>query len=275
MALDQHAANLVDTTVKAFNGDVATISPMDGISLIDSWTSALRESDQGTNPVTSGLNDLKAELRSGNPDTLKIQSILEDLTDQVKQAANSAETDVKTKLTPLAEALQGFSQQLGGTAGANTGRSASASQAPIASTVGGESTNSGAGASSLTDDDNTDNFSDRIGGTTSIVNGDNDSAMGMEDTTGAEGGMSSTTGSSSGMTEDVGDSESGSAYGASSGDGGRVQDGGSYGSGYGTGSNGDDYSANSGTQRSGVSGGSTSGGASDSETGSSGGRSQY
>ena len=270
MALDQHAANLVDTTVKAFNGDVASVSPMDGISLIDSWTSALRDSDQGSNPVISSLNDLKAELRSGNPDSLQIQSILDGLSDQVKQVANSAETDVKAKLTPLVDALQGFSQQLGGTAGAGTGRSASASQAPITSTVGGESTTSGAGASSLTDDDNTDNFSDRIGGTTSIVNGDNDSAMGMDDSTGAEGGMSSTTGSSSGMSEDVGDSESGSAYGASSGDSGRAQDGGS-----GTGSNGDDYSANSGTQRSGVSGGSTSGGASDSETGSSGGRSQY
>jgi hypothetical protein len=244
MALNQQASNLVDTTVNAFNGDVTSISPMDGISLIDSWISTLRNSDQSANPITTGLSDLKAELQSGNPDGVQIQSILEDLTDQVRQLAISSETDVKTKLTPLTEALQGFSQQMGGSSGrANTG-----GQAPMTSTVGGESTNSGAGASGNDAGGDID-YSTRNGGTVDS----NGAAMGMDDQTGSEGGMSSTQNSSSEMT----------------------QDGGSYGSGYGTGSEGDDYTPNSGTQRSGVSGGSTSSGSSDTDTGTSGGRSQY
>lgn len=154
MALDQQAANLVDTTVNAFNGDATSISPMDGISLIDSWVSALRDGGQDTDSVGSSLSELKTELQSGNPDGSRIQSILEDLADQVKQAAQSADADVKTKLNSLGQALQGFSQQLGGSskmASLNTDPSdtvmpgESGGQAPMTSTVGGESTNSGSG----------------------------------------------------------------------------------------------------------------------------------
>ncbi|QJW91452.1 hypothetical protein HNV11_19750 [Spirosoma taeanense] len=263
MALDQHASNLITTTINAFNGDATSISPMDGISLIDSWISALRNSDQNsTDTVASGLSDLKAELQSGNPDGDHISELLRDLIDQVESAADSAETDVQTRLKALVEALQGFADQMSGSAGpARTG-----GQAPMTSTVGGESTTSGTGASAFGTNHDDDLSNRSTGGTVST----NDSAMGMDDTTGSDGGMSATTGSSSGMGEEEGESESGSAYGASSGDSGRPQDGGPYGSGYGTGSNGDDYSANSGTQRSGVSGGTA-----DSGSGSSGGRSQY
>lgn len=154
MALDQHAANLVDTTVNAFNGDSTSISPMDGISLIDSWVSALRDGDQATDSVGSSLSELKTELQSGNPDGSRIQGILEDLADQTKQTAQSADTEAKAKLNSLAEALQGFSRQLGGSskiAAMNTEPSdtimpgESGGRAPMTSTVGGDSTNSGAG----------------------------------------------------------------------------------------------------------------------------------
>ncbi len=241
MALDQHAANLVDTTINAFNGDATSISPTDGISLIDSWISALRNGGQDSNPVASGLNELKTELQSGNPDGSRIQQIIDDLADQAQQAAASADTDVKSKLSPLVEALQGFSQQLGGSssmASLNTDPSdtvmpgQSGGQAPMTSTVGGESTNSGTGTSAMNTNDD-DQLTNRSGGTT-----ENGTPTGMDDQTGSDGAQR--------------------------------QDGGSYGSGYGTGSGGDDYSANSGTQSSGVSGGSAESG-----SGSSGGRSQY
>lgn len=241
MALDQHAANLVDTTINAFNGDATSISPMDGISLIDGWISALHDGGQDSNPVASGLSELKTELQSGNPDGSRIQQIIDDLADQAKQAASSADTDVQAKLNPLVSALQGFSQQLGGSstmASVNTSPSdtvmpgQSGGQSPMTSTVGGESTNSGTGTSAIgTNDD--DQLTNRSGGTT-----ENGSPMGMDDMTGSDGAQR--------------------------------QDGGSYGSGYGTGSGGDDYSDNSGTQSSGVSGGSAESG-----SGSSGGRSQY
>lgn len=237
MALDQHAANLVDTTVNAFNGDATSVSPTDGISLIDSWVSTLRDGGQGTNPVADTLSELKTELQSGSPDGSRIQGILEDLADQTKQAAQSADADGKATLTSLVEALQGFSQQLGGSskmASLNSEPSdtvmpgESGGQAPMTSTVGGESTNSGTGTSAMRVNDD-DQPSNRTGGTT-----ENGSPMGMDDQTGSDGAQR--------------------------------QDGGSYGSG----SAGDDYSANSGTQSSGVSGGSAESG-----SGSSGGRSQY
>lgn len=154
MALDQHAANLVGTTINAFNGDATSISPTDGISLIDSWVSALCDGGQDTDPVAGALSELKTELQSGNPDGSRIQGILEGLADQTKQAAQSADTEVKAKLNSLVDALQGFSQQLGGSskmAGMNTKPSdtvmpgESGGRAPMTSTVGGDSTNSGAG----------------------------------------------------------------------------------------------------------------------------------
>jgi hypothetical protein len=241
MALNEHAANLVDTTINAFNGDSTSISPMDGISLIDSWTSTLRDGGLDNNPVTSGLSELKTELQSGNPDGSRIQQILGELAEQVRGTADSADADAKIKLSSLAGSLEGFSQQLGGSskmAAMNIEPSdavmpgESGGQAPMTSTVGGESTNSGAGASVLSARDD-DQLSNRTGGTT-----DNGSALGMDDTTGSDGAQR--------------------------------KDGGEYSYSTGAGSGGDDYSAGSGTQSSGVSGGSAESG-----SGSSGGRSQY
>lgn len=270
MALDQQTSNLITTTINAFNGEVTSISPLDGISLIDSWTSALRDTDQSTNPIASSLGALKAELQNGNPDGEQIQHILQDLIDQARTAADSSETDAKTRLNALVEALDGFSHQLSGSA-KMVDPQTQQQQAPMTSTVGGESTNSGAGASAF-DTNNDDDLSNRSGGVTSIEKGE--SAVGMDDPTGSDGGsggMDPNGGPSSGAGNNVSGNQSAMGMDDFTGsEGAQRQDGGSYGSGYGTGSGGDDYSANSGTQRSGVSGGSAESG-----SGSSGGRSQY
>ncbi len=213
--MNQQTSNLITTTINAFNGESVAVSPLDGISLIDNWTSALRNDGQEANPASGSLTELKAELQQGNPDGERIQQLLHELVDQARQAADEADTDVKTRLNALVEALDGFANQLGGSANMVD---AAEQQAPMTSTVGGESNTSGSGASAHETNQN-DDLSNRNGGTVSH----NQSAMGMDDMTGAEGAE-------------------------------RV-DGGSYGSGYGTGSEGDDYSSNSGTQRSGVSGG--------------------
>lgn len=167
MALDQHVSNLVTTTINAFNGNAVAISPMDGISLIDSWISALRNTDQSTNPVVSGLSSLKAELQNGNPDGTLIQQFLEEIVDELKVAADSAETDVQTRLNALVEALSGFSQQLGGS---SKMQNAQNQQAPMTSTVGGESTTTGAGASTYRTNDD-DDLSNRNGGAVRTTNG--------------------------------------------------------------------------------------------------------
>jgi hypothetical protein len=204
MALNQHASNLVDITINAFNGNTTDISPFDGITLIDTWITTLRNGEENTISVANGLSELKSELQSGNPNGWHIRGILENLVNQVRHTASLADTDVKTKLTPLIEALEGFSHQLGGSSKpANTG-----GQAPMTSTVGGESTNSGAGASVIDMDDTTgsdgdarntggatgDDYSPESGTRSSGVSSENrpdHSARGESDTdTGSSGGRS-------------------------------------------------------------------------------------
>jgi hypothetical protein len=184
MAIDQHAFNLVDTTVNTFNGGAVSVSPIDGISLIDSWISVLHTDEQATDSIATKLTDLRTELRSGSPDGSHIQQLLTDLAQQAKQAADSADSAVQTKLKPLVDSLEGFSQRLGGS---GEQPQAGSSQAPMTSTVGGESTNSGAGISALGDDND---HSRVTGGTTS--NGPA-AAVGMDDTTGSDGGNEETT----------------------------------------------------------------------------------
>ncbi|MFD2935933.1 hypothetical protein [Spirosoma flavum] len=176
MAIDQHASNLINITVKTFNGDVTSISPLDGISLIDSWINFLKTDDQAPDSIVNSLSDLKAELQRGNLDGAQIQHILKDLTGQTSQITKSANADSKPELTTLSDALQGFSQLLYGSKKANTG-----GQAPMTSTVGGESSHSGTEASTV--DTNDDDFSNRNGGTTSSA-----PTVDMDDTTGSNGG---------------------------------------------------------------------------------------
>lgn len=163
MAINQHASNLIDITVSAFNSDVASISPTDGLSLVDSWLSFLKSEGQEDNPITNQLTALRTELRESNLDGPRIQEVLNDLVGQTTQLANSAEADNKPGLTTLSDALQGFNQQLNST----TPMTNSGKQAPMTSTVGGESTTSGAGISAVGASD--DDLSNRNGGIISSI----------------------------------------------------------------------------------------------------------
>ncbi|WP_080054573.1 hypothetical protein [Spirosoma aerolatum] len=159
MALNQHASNLIDITVKAFNGDSASVSPTDGMSLIDSWLDFLQTDHQHDTSLEDSLTSLRAELQNSQHDGAHIQELLSELTQQVSQLASSADTDNKPKLTSLSNALTGFQQLMDG----KSGHDHTDSQAPMTSTVGGESTSMGIGASTISDDDN--DLSDRTGGT--------------------------------------------------------------------------------------------------------------
>ena len=179
MALDQHAENLITLTNKAFGGDANSVSMTDGISLIDSWTSFLKADPSTGNDVLAGLNDLRSELAKGNPDTTQVQHLLKNLSQQTEKLAGTVDADDKSTLTTLAGSIHGLSQQIGGTGHpAPTG-----GEAPIASTVGGESSRSGSGASALGDDE--DDLTQRQGGTR-----DDDGGVDyMDDTTGSDGGL--------------------------------------------------------------------------------------
>ncbi len=198
MAIDQHASNLIDITVKAFNGTSSSVSPTDGISLIDSWISFLqsnsqRTDSQGSDALLADLNELKTALQEGNLDSTRIQDVVSNLTDQTKQMTDAADEDSKPRLNTLAEGLQGFNQQFS----SPTQRDDSGKQAPMTSTVGGESTTSGgAGVSALGASD--DDLSNRNGGTLSVD---------MDDTTGSDGGT--TKARSSEETGDSGSSSTG------------------------------------------------------------------
>lgn len=106
MAINQHASNLIDITASAFNGDVSSISPTDGLSLVDSWISFLKSDGQENNPITSRLTELKTELQESNLNGARIQDILNDLVGQTTKVAGSAEADNKPRLTTLAEACR-------------------------------------------------------------------------------------------------------------------------------------------------------------------------
>jgi len=163
MAINQHASNLINITVSAFSSDVASISPTDGLSLVDSWISFLKSDGQEDNPITNHLTALRTELQKSNLDGARIQEVLNDLVGQTTQLADSAEADNKSGLTTLSDALKGFNQQLN----LPTPMTHPDKQAPLTSTVGGESTTSGAGISAVGASD--DDLSNRNGGTISSI----------------------------------------------------------------------------------------------------------
>ncbi|GAA4450120.1 hypothetical protein GCM10023189_10270 [Nibrella saemangeumensis] len=256
MAQSQFATALIDETINTFNGSVTTISPMDGIALIDNWVSALHSGDASTNPVANTLSELKLELQSGNPKTDRIEDILDQLVEETRGFADSAEDNQRPSLNMLAAALDTFRKQLAGESGpANTG-----GNAPGGGTVSGMSTTSvrqpGANDAGNTEGNDQDQSND-----TTFIDSTRSGTVDSQTNT------SSTPGGNTGDETAEAD--------------GNTQGGGSYGSGYGTGSTQEEGTSNSGTEtgessatKPGQSGGrigghGISGGESDEETGSS------
>ncbi|QJD80251.1 hypothetical protein [Spirosoma rhododendri] len=235
MALDQHAENLVSLTKKAFGGDANSVSMTDGLSLIESWTSFLKTDPSTGTDILGGLDELKTQFVGGQPNATQVQQTLQKLAKQTEKLAGTVDAEDKSTLTSLAESLHNMSQQIGGTGHpAPTG-----GEAPMTSTVGGESTRSGAGISALADDG--DDLADRQGGTRDDAD-ESDDVDYMDDTTGSDGGIR------------AGEAEGDSAYSPQTGN----------------------SSANSSrSNASRVSGMGVSGGTADSESSQSEGRSQY
>lgn len=110
----QFASALIDETVQTFNGGVTTVSPTDGINLIDHWISALHSGDNSTNPVAHTLSELKMQLQDGSPNSGAILGLIQELADQTHQAAQQVDGDEQQALAELASSLRGFGQQLSG-----------------------------------------------------------------------------------------------------------------------------------------------------------------
>jgi hypothetical protein len=144
MEPNQQTTQLLHQTIDTFNGGVQTISPTDGVSLIDNWISALHSGDASTNPIASTLNDLKIELQRGNPDSETIRSFLDQLSTQAKHVGETATGNAQSALDDLSEALQSFSQQLSG----QSGPAKAGSHNYAGNTQGGGSYGSGYGTGS-------------------------------------------------------------------------------------------------------------------------------
>lgn len=115
---NQQAVNLIHSTVESFNINTTSVSPTDGISLIDHWISALRSEEASTTPIANTLSELKNELQEGNTDTGQIRTLLNQLADQTEQVAQSADDDkVKQQLDQLVQTLRDFGQVIAGETG--------------------------------------------------------------------------------------------------------------------------------------------------------------
>ncbi|GAB3907407.1 hypothetical protein GCM10028803_41090 [Larkinella knui] len=116
---NQQANALINSTMETFNGDTTSISTLDGISLIDTWLTALRsgETDQATNPISHTLSELKTQLQESDPDSGQIKALLNDLADQTEKAAQSADDKEKMQLNELVQTLRDFGRVINGEGG--------------------------------------------------------------------------------------------------------------------------------------------------------------
>ena len=110
----QFATALVNETVNTFSGGAETVSPTDGISLIGNWISALHPGDESTNPMAHTLNELRVQLQNDPADSGQIQSLLEELTAQTREAAKSVEGGEQMSLIELSDSLKAFGERLSG-----------------------------------------------------------------------------------------------------------------------------------------------------------------
>ena len=110
--------SLIDETVNAFDSDIKSVEPQDGINIIDKWLDRLDESgDDATDEIADTLEELRAELdpdeNEGQPNAEVIAEILEDLISQTQSVMKSPEaTAEQTELSQLVAALENIHRQL-------------------------------------------------------------------------------------------------------------------------------------------------------------------
>lgn len=108
MTTQQDASALTDQTVQALQGSADSVSPTDGVTLINSWVSTLGEDS----PLAADLMSLQDELQSSSPDSSTISSLLMSLSQQTSAAASQAGGGAQGSLQQLASALESFGKQI-------------------------------------------------------------------------------------------------------------------------------------------------------------------
>jgi hypothetical protein len=119
---DQNQASLIEETVSAFNGDISSVEPQDGMALIDKWLDRLDEAgDDATDEIADTLEELRSELdpkqNEGQPDAGLIAEILEDIIQQTQAVMKTAEASAEqTELSQLIATLENLHRQIAASA---------------------------------------------------------------------------------------------------------------------------------------------------------------
>lgn len=104
---------LEDTLTTFRDSDQASVSPAQGVMLIDGWLQAL-QGDPNLQQLQEQLNALRTELQASQPNGNQIRRLMESLADQARQAAEgpNAEGTWTGGLESLSKILRSFADKL-------------------------------------------------------------------------------------------------------------------------------------------------------------------
>ena len=117
IAKDQNQISLIDETVNTFDGSVNETTASDGLSIIDKWLNRLEEvGDDSTDDVAEILERLRPEIdtaqRYNRIDNQQIATLLQDLIDQTRKIADTAEASAEqVELSQLIAVLENLHRQ--------------------------------------------------------------------------------------------------------------------------------------------------------------------
>ncbi|MCK8492730.1 MULTISPECIES: hypothetical protein [Spirosoma] len=115
---DQNQTSLIEQTVNTFDGAIGETTATDGLSLIDQWLNRLDVAgDEDTDDIADTLESLRAEVHTAQqynrPDNQRIASLLQDLIDQTRKVATSAEASAEqVELSQLIATLENLHRQV-------------------------------------------------------------------------------------------------------------------------------------------------------------------
>lgn len=117
IAKDNNQISLIDETVNTLDGNIDTTTATDGMSIIDKWLNRLEEvGDDSTDDIAEILERLRPEIdtaqRYNRIDNQQIALLLQDLIDQTRKIANTAEASAEqVELSQLIAVLENLHRQ--------------------------------------------------------------------------------------------------------------------------------------------------------------------
>lgn len=110
MTQAHNASHLLDITLRELGNDPQHLAPM-ADSFIDQWVRALGSGHLIEDNIADELEQLKAALHHNK--NLEIAESLHSLAKLTKSAAEGEEEELRTKLTQMADTLEGLATKMG------------------------------------------------------------------------------------------------------------------------------------------------------------------